>query len=414
MSAGKLHLGFRAIAVLLMGGAISGCLSNKIVAGRREFYAGNYATAGDTLSKIKDKGGKDRILALLEYGAALQAAGNYRESANALLEANKLIESEVVHIGQQAGSMVSNKMITTYQPESFERVLLHTYLMMDYMMMNEWPDARVEAKQALQILDSLDKELTDQSFTRFVCGLAFEVMGDVDDAYIEYAKVAEATPDFLNVYYDLYRIASMKGVSQEAGKWANAIEKRGGVVSPAPKAPNLIVFIGAGHSPVKREINIVVPPSFNRFVVPDYVSSGSIAHHAALSIGGETTRPSYMLTDLDPLAGATLKKRIAKEIALEVARVAAKELIARQVENQNALLGLAVRVAFFASEAADVRAWETLPRYFGAITRTLPPGDYEVNVQFYTNDGAPIGDPQIQKVTITEGRRTVIIARSVL
>jgi len=411
--AGKFPLWLRAAAVILIGGAISGCFSNKIVAGRRQFYAGNYAAAGDALSKIKDKGGKDHILALLEYGASEQAAGNYKESTAALLDANKLIEAEVVHLGQQAGSLVTNKMITTYRPESFETVLLHTYLAMDYMMVDEWSDARVEAKQALGVLDSLDKEINAQPFARYVCGLAFDVMGDQDDAYIEYSKAAEAAPEFLSVYYDLHRLASAKGMGQEARTWAREIEQRGGIVPKTAAPPNLIVFVGAGRSPIKKEINIVVPPNFNRFVVPDYVSSRSLAHHAVLSIGDRNTAPSYMITDLDPLAEKALKKRIAKEIAMETARVAAKEVIAEQISKQNGLLGLVVRVAFFASEAADVRSWQTLPRYFGVIADTLPPGEHEAKVQFYTQDGSPIGPAQFKKVTITEGRRTVLIARSV-
>jgi len=414
LSGGELRSrAYTAVIVSVVAGVLFGCFSSVIVNSRKQFYAGNASAAANTLAKIKEKEGKDRILALMDYGMALHVAGNYRESANALLEANRLIElNDVVKVGEKAGSMVTNKMMTTFRPESFERVLVHTYLMIDFMMLDDWSAARVEAKQALKVLDNLDPELQDQTFTRYVCGLAFEVMGDNDDAYIEYSKVAKESPNYLQIHYELYRIASLGGRSQDAEKWAKKITALGGIIPADLKPPNLIIFVGAGRSPIKKEINILIPPYANRFVVPDYVSSGSRAKNAVLKVNN-VAAASYMLTDLDPLAEKTLKKRIAKEIAEEAARVAAKEAITRQIEDQNALLGLGARVVFFASEAADVRSWETLPRYLGVITRPLPAGTYDLSVEFFSNSGASLGTVEKKSVTISDNRRTVLSMRSV-
>ena len=127
-----------------------GCLSTKIVKSRQDFYAGDYVSAASRLEEIKNKKGKNRTLVLLEYGLALHEAGNYRESIDALLEADRVIrQEEVVHLGEETGSLVTNEMITTFKPESFEKVLVHTYLAINFMMMDDWSASRVEAKRAL-------------------------------------------------------------------------------------------------------------------------------------------------------------------------------------------------------------------------------------------------------------------------
>jgi tetratricopeptide (TPR) repeat protein len=414
LSAGKFYLRlFSAAGVLIIVIILSGCFSSKIVDSRKEFYAGRNSAASGLLAELKDKEGKDQILVLMDYGIAQHVAGNYRQSANALLEANRLIElNDIIRVKEKTTSVVTNKMMTTFKPEDFERVLVHTYLAMNFMMLDDWTAARVEAKKALRRLGKLKPELALQPYTRYICGLSFEVMGDLESAYIEYSRVAKAEAEFLPIYYDLYRLAAMRGLGPEAEEWAQEIGKRGGDLPPQGGPPNLIVFVGAGRSPIKKEINLVVPPQ-NRFVVPDYKSSGSLAHHAALKIDNKGTISSTILTDLNPLAEKTLKGRIAKEIAAETLRVAAKEVITRQIEEQNSLVGLVFRVAVIASEAADVRSWETLPRYLGVIQTSLPPGSYDIQIEFYTRRGNLIGVVEHREVVISEGRRTILSVRSV-
>ncbi len=403
-----------AVSLLIIVALVGGCLSGKIIKGRKQFYAGNYSDAASTLSGIKDEKGKNRILALMEYGAAMHASGNYGAGTDALLEAAKLIEAtETISVSEKAVSGAVNKMTTTYRPEHFERVLVHTYLAMNFMMSDNFSAARVEAKKALKILNSLDEELQKQPFTRYVCGLAYELVGDYDDAYIEYKRVVKSVPGALPVYRHLYRIARNEGKREDVSRWADKISKLGGNTADEPKGFNFVAFAGAGRSPVKREINIILPPKANRFVVPDYVSSGSRAHHAVLDFERSADLKSFVLTDLNPLAEKTLKKRIAKQIAAETLRVGGKEAVARAVEEQEPLLGMLLRLVFFATESADTRSWETLPRYLSAASAKLEPGNYRVRAQFYTAEERPIGNARTRDVVITGNRKSFISLRCV-
>lgn len=378
---------------------------------RKNFYEGDFSSASVRYEKLAQRGGKNKILALLEYGLALHEAQEYQKSAQIFFEADKQIKKEdVLHLGGQTTSLVANEQVKTYVPESFEVVLLHTYSAMNYMLLDDWQSARVEARRIHEVLDEIPADLQSQYFARFVSGFAYEVMGDFDDAYIEYAKVGENLP-IESVISPLVRISRVRGRSEEAEKWAKMLNENWN----APRllqVPNFVVFVGAGRAPMKREINIFIPPNANRFAIPDYFSSGSRAHHALIKIGGVEIK-SDVLTDLDDIARRTLQKRMAQEILKATARLAAKEAIARGIEEKNPYVGLAVRLAFIAVEGADTRCWEGLPRYLGVASAYVPVGEYKIEIRFLSESGELVDAPQYREVLIREGRRTVLSIRSV-
>ena len=83
-----------------------------------------------------------------------------------------------------------------------------------------------------------------------------------------------------------------------------------------------------------------------------------------------------MATDLSKPLHASLKARAAKIIAKETARVAAKEAVSQQIEDD--FLEIFVRAAFFIMEEPDTRCWQTLPAYWTLLRIHLPPGSSRV------------------------------------
>lgn len=409
MKSPKKHTLAALLFILLAG--ITSCVSSMFVDARKNFYEGDFAGASASYEKLSRKKGKNKILALLEYGLALHEAQEYQKSAQIFLEADKQIKKEdVFHLGGQTTSLVANEKVKTYVPETFEVVLLHTYSAMNFMLLDDWQSARVEARRIHETLDELPADLQSQYFARFVSGLAYEVMGDLDDAYIEYAKIGENVP-VEAVISPLVRISRLRGKREEAEKWARMLNESWDAPRLA-QAPNLVLFVGAGRAPVKKEINIFIPPNANRFAIPEYFSSGSRAHHAVMKIGGISI-VSNVLTDLDDIAKKTLQKRMAQEILKATARLAAKEAIAREIEEKNPYAGFAVRLAFIAVEGADTRSWEGLPRYLGVATAHVPAGEYKVEIRFLSESGELVDVPLHRDVSIREGRITVLSIRSV-
>lgn len=390
---------------------ITSCVSSMFIDARKNFYEGDFYTASIRYEKLVRKGGKNRILALLEYGLALHEAQEYQKSSQVFLEADRQIKNEdILHLGGQTASLIANEQVKTYVPESFEVVLLHVYSAMNYMLLDDWQSARVEARRVHETLDKLTSELQSQYFARFVAGLAYEVMGDIDNAYIEYSKIGENLP-LEPVISSLVRISKLRGDVKEAERWEKIIGDSGDIRTQL-QAPNFVLFVGAGRAPVKKEITIFIPPNANRFALPHYFSSGSRAHHVVVKIAGRELL-SLVLSDLDDLAKKTLQKRMAQEILKATARLAAKEAIAREIEEKNPYAGLAVRLAFIAVEGADTRCWEGLPRYLGVATGYVPSGEYNAEIRFLSENGELVDAPLLRDVLIREGRRTVLSVRSV-
>lgn len=132
-----------------------GCASAPLKQARSDFYGGRLDRATQTLSDPSDVSKRDRLLFYMERGVILHHAGQYEESIAALLNAAELIkEQERISAAEQAGSMVTTEWITEYKGEYAERLLVHTYLMMGFLLTGRPESALVEAKQALEFFDA--------------------------------------------------------------------------------------------------------------------------------------------------------------------------------------------------------------------------------------------------------------------
>ena len=122
----------------------------------------------------------------------------------------------------------------------------------------------------------------------------------------------------------------------------------------------MIIFVSQGKSPIKIPRNIVLPPSI-RFSWSTYESrSGYLAPPSVRPISGAGSA-DIITTDVGEVLNTSLDERLAEVLIKETARVAAKEAIAHNIEDEN--VETLVRIAFFLMEQPDTRCWETLPAY---------------------------------------------------
>ena len=173
----------------------------------------------------------------MERGAILHHAGHYEESIAALLKASALIkQQDIISAADQAGSMVTGEWATEYKGEHAERLLVHTYLMMDFLLTGKPESALVEAKQALEIFDRYPKATARDHFTRALIAHCFEINGEINGAYIEYKKLAEQMADPSPIADKLVSIAE-KLIEQETLE-GEALEAAfdGKEIEPKPKS----------------------------------------------------------------------------------------------------------------------------------------------------------------------------------
>lgn len=357
-------------ALILSVLLLTGCAGNSLQRARTEFYSGDPVRADDILGECSAISKKDRLLCFMEKGIVLHDMQAYGESADVLLKASRLIkEQDVVNISDQGSAVVINDRVMAYKGEYSERLWVHTFLMMNFLLQYKYESALVEAKQALEVYDEYSGSLEKDYFTRALIALCYENMNMPDDAQIEYKKLSEA----------MSRDYSTPGpVPHDKGE--------------------LVLFVAQGHVTEKISIDFVAPRS-TRISIPRYSDSYSPPPVNIRSECGMDTRLQIM-TDLGDVARKSLDDRAAQYIARQALRAGVKESIAQKAKEKGELAEAAVRVLLFLLEEADTRSWETLPGSLTLVRVALDPGTHDLEI--FSKYSEPV---YLKGIDIPEGRR---------
>jgi len=82
---------------------------------------------------------KDLLLRLMDEGILLRVAGRFEESNEKLLQAANLIErAGYISVSEQGVSLLTNERQTVYQGEDFEKTLVHIYLALNFIELEDW------------------------------------------------------------------------------------------------------------------------------------------------------------------------------------------------------------------------------------------------------------------------------------
>lgn len=379
---------------------VSGCASGKLKQARSDFYSGRLDQASEVLSSPDDVSGRDRLLYYMEKGVILHYSGEYQQSIQILLQATKLMEEQdMINTAQQVESLVTNEWVTAYKGEYAERLLVHTYLMMDYLIVGQYDDALVEGKQALKVYDRYPEACNGDYFTRALIAQCFEAVGEKNDAYIEYKKVAELLPDPAPIAGKLYSLGKQLGFDNEVEPYRKYVPDNEKDVKPVQDSAEVILFVGQGHAPVKIPQNIVLPPSI-RFSFCTYSDGSRYFDPPRIGMSSETGDIDMITTDVGDVLRASLKDRLAQIIIKETARAAAKEIISEKMKDP--LVELLVRVAFLIMEEPDTRCWQTLPAYMTLVCIPAAPGQHQLKVNAY--DGQA-GYASLPDINVIPGRK---------
>ena len=371
--------GFHFFLLIVVLISLSGCAGrlNKAV---DHYYSGDPQKALQILNKGDHFGNRSQLLFLLEKGLVLHQLGEYQESTDQLLEAAQLIDQfELISVSEQTASLVTSEWMIRYKGEYSERLWVHSYLMMNYLLLGQYDDALVEAKQALERLDKYPQALTNAYFSRALIALCFANLAEDNDAYLVYRKLADDLPSSVPVAADIIRHAERLGMIDEVEKYQPFLPLR------LPEGESeLVRFVANGQIPVKRPGNVFLPPSI-RFAFPYY--SGETTPRARIKVLPRRWIPLPLLsTDLGDVARTTLAARKVRIITKETLRVATKEAIAQSVGNKNDVATEAiVRVALFLLEEPDTRSWQTLPGRLTLVRIPLPAGRHELQLELQSS-----------------------------
>ncbi|MDX2493728.1 MAG: hypothetical protein QNK27_02075, partial [Desulfuromusa sp.] len=133
--------GFRFFVLFFFLLCLNGC-AGRLNKASDHYYAGDPQQALELLERGDHLGKRNQLLFFLEKGVVYHQLGSYQESINQLLQAARLIDQfEMLSVTEQAGSLVTNEWMTRYKGEYSERLWVHSYLMMNYLLLGQYDDA---------------------------------------------------------------------------------------------------------------------------------------------------------------------------------------------------------------------------------------------------------------------------------
>lgn len=406
-----------------------------------------YADADAVVEKNKnDYGDRNRLLYYLDRAFLLHLSGRYEESNRFFEQAAAEIDRLYTQsLSTHAGAMLTNDNLLPYEGEDFETVLIHLFSALNYAALGRWDDALVEARQVDARLNLLNDRHTqknvykEDAFARYLSGILYEIRGESNDAFISYRKAYEAfqaykknynTPVPSRLGLDLIRITNTLHLSEEQEEYQRLFPEAVAVSSgkPSEQGGEMVVVTYEGRSPVKEDyfIDAPVPDGGGglylvRVALPRFVPRPSQVGSVEVTFRqGETLlkQSADVMEDITALAKKNLEDRIARISSKAIARATAKYAAARTAKHQakkrggegaEILTDFLTNVYSLATEQSDKRSWRTLPAKIRLARISLPPGEWEVRIAYYSNQGHLIEERPIPPLKIEKGKPQFLI-----
>lgn len=369
--------------------SLGGCATMPMDEVRLDFLNGHPKAAMAVLDEPKNQSTRNELLTLMEKGLIYHHLGEYEQSTEQFLKAEKLMDKlDYVSLSEQATTLVTNEWMAAYKGEYSERLWVHTYQMMNYLLMEKYESAAVEARQALKLYDRYAEALKLDRFTRALIALSFESVGKMNDALIEYKKLAKELPDEKVIAWALYRTARLSGIPDDAERYRQMLPEhlRNADVNSEGE---LIVFVATGAIPQKVAGDLFFPPDI-RISFPRYLDTRVTPPHFRVESKGELLPATTVTTIMGDVARRSLDARGKKVFAKEVARVSAKNALKHDLRKNNETAGALLGLLFFALEEADTRSWSTLPATLSMLRIPLKPGRHNI----FLFNGSSYPDPK--------------------
>lgn len=418
-------LWIRRIAWILSLLLLAGCagFSDSTKTARSALDAGNATKAlelynkqlkVDSAEQLPDKVEGDNTLLLLERSMVLQQLEKYKLSSRDLEVADKQVEvldfsrSTVDDIGKYMFSDATGP----YKAPFYEKLLINTENMINYLEAGDLNGARVEARR-LTVMQSFISDHQGEGEAligpgSYLAGFIFEKSGNAEEAlrYYDEALQFESFQSLAPVVVRLaaqtsYRTPRIQKVLDAAGPSAPAADASDG-------SGELLVLVNHGRVPAKEAKRI--PVGLALTYASGLISPSNAARANELAAQGLVTWVNY------PVLGKERKPAPPKltvdgqqqplELGLAVDSEAVKawdgargtlvasaitRMITRVVAGQvarkaggggllGALLSIGTQATLTATDVPDTRSWETLPARIDIARLSLPAGKHDVLV----------------------------------
>lgn len=377
-----------ALAVLTLA-SCSSTYMKRAEGAHRALHHGDYQRAVKLIEDAKPAQ-KDMLLYLMDKGMILHVAGQYGESNKVLFEAEELAKGiRSKSVSREVGATLGSEEATEYSGDRHEVVMIPVIRMLNYIMMDDWNGALVEVRRVENLAGDFygSSKNFDNAFTIYLSAIIWEALGQINDAHIDYKRLAALGKNV--PYYP----SDLKATAKKLGLSANLPSK----ISEQFNLPDnyrergmgeLVVIAQSGRSPkfVSEYISdglvsMAIPVAF---VWPDSPAMAEVFVDGKL-VG--TTYPFHNIADdvlhaMRSRQKRTLVRKVIKT-SVQTGLYGASHKLMKSDDSAEQGLGIALGIAglfMAAAEKADERSWRTLPAYYEIGRFYMKPGKSDVKV----------------------------------
>ena len=358
----------------------------------------------------------DQQLFVLDRATVQQALGQYELSSRDLETADKGIELlDFAHTtGDDLGKYLFSDDTGPYQAPPYEKLMINTINMMNYLARGDLSGGRVEARRfAVMQKFIAESEDNDQAFLApgsYLAGFIFEKSRKTEEALLYYDDAVRGSEAFTR--YKIFQDPICR-LAAESPKRSPTIEATlsaaGDHAGPLGDDADLLVIVNYGRVPAKKAERVPVGLALTMaadFISPDDVTTANRLAAQGLvtwvnfpTLGeptGEWSTPTFIVDGrpqkLDGMLAVDQAARrawasvqgivVASAITRMITRIVAGE-VTRQVAGKGvlgSLLSLGTQVTMTAVDTPDTRSWSTLPARIAFGRVRLKAGTHQVQL----------------------------------
>ena len=363
---------------------------------------------------------KNDALLLLDRAMVLQARGEYQWSSRDFQVADKAIE--ILDFSRSTGDEIVRYMFSDsagpYKARPYEKLMLNTMNMINYLAPGNLEGARVEARRFSVMRDYLlgaekaDKEAVMRAGVpgSYLAGYVFEKSRAPDAALRYYDEVLQAAeaPSLTEPIrrlaevsgYRTPRLQSVMGAAPDGTSTSNDAAEVLIVISygriPALVAQRVpigfaLTIAAAFLSPVaiQQARRMAAQGLVTWINYPDLPPSPSEYPAPSVTIDGQA-HPAQVIADVDAVARQAWAESKGRVMAAAVTRMLTRAAVgagagvavgqATGKGGIGVLASMITQASMAAADKPDTRSWATLPARIAVVRAELPPGQHVVEV----------------------------------
>lgn len=365
---------------------------------------------------------QEEVVASLDKGMLRRINNDYRGS-NEVFEVAKT-EIAALHgfsLTENFAAVSINETFRGYEGDAYEQLLLHAYMAMNYIQLGQVVSARVEMLQANVKMQEWGDEPEEDAFLRYLEGIIYENLGELDAALISYRKAYTVYKEKGGERYpvmpslikkDLLRLLAREKLWSEYKSY----KKEFGLTDYKPVKLSkdfgeLVIILNNGLAPLRSEESIQLysmeADKNLRVAFPVYKEPKQSLYRPRIEIN-EKQYSMETVEDIDALARYSLKEAMPGIMARAAARALVKYNTQTTASDADGLVGLIMTITNLVTERADTRSWGTLPQEIQLQRIRLPIGLHQIKLQL-SNTAGVVVDVIDETVTIKPQRSSFII-----